>query len=165
MNKKGFTLIELLIVVAIMAIIAAVVFVSLDPLKRFQDSRDSVRWQQASQILTAIKLDQLDNGGSYMGAVDDMNTTTIYMITSNGAVSGCDDKNGFCDVSVSNDSACVDLTGLVTDGYLSKVPVSPNGDGTWTEAYTGYTLQKSSNGSIVIRSCESENSTEIELSR
>ena len=61
--NKGFTLIELLIVIAIIAILAAVVFVSLDPLTRFQDARDARRWTDVDAVLSAMKLDQVDQGG------------------------------------------------------------------------------------------------------
>ena len=42
-NTKGFTLIELLLVIGIIAVLAIVVFVSLDPVKRFSDARDARR--------------------------------------------------------------------------------------------------------------------------
>ena len=56
-NKKGFTLIELLIVIAIIAVLAAAVFVALDPLTRFSDARDATRASDITQILSAIKID------------------------------------------------------------------------------------------------------------
>jgi len=163
MMKKGFTLIELLIVIAIMAIIASVIFVALNPLKRLQDSRDSVRWQQASQILSAIKLYQIDNDGYNLQAISNMVAGNIYMIGTN--TTGCDDQNAYCDSDVFSDTACVNLSGLVDSGYLSKVPISPNGSGVWYPATVGYTLSVSSTGVIFVRACESENSSEIELSR
>ncbi|EKD47532.1 MAG: hypothetical protein ACD_66C00019G0006, partial [uncultured bacterium] len=43
-TKKGFTLIELLIVIAIIAILAAAIFVALDPVTRFQEARDARRY-------------------------------------------------------------------------------------------------------------------------
>jgi len=38
-NIRGFTLIELLLVIGIIATLAVVTFVALDPAKRFQDVR------------------------------------------------------------------------------------------------------------------------------
>jgi len=154
-TKNGFTLIELLIVIAIIAIIAAVVFVALDPLKRFQDSRDAARWSNISFLLSAIKIDQVDNGGYYLPEISTTTDDVVYMIGS--ASSGCDAQNAYCDVDVTTTTACVDLSGLVTEGYLGSVPVGPNGDGSWSTSTTGYTLEKSSTGIITIRSCESEN--------
>ncbi|KKQ27663.1 MAG: hypothetical protein US42_C0007G0054 [Candidatus Magasanikbacteria bacterium GW2011_GWC2_37_14] len=162
-NKRGFTLIELLIVIAIMAIIAAVIFVALDPLKRFQDSRDSVRWQQASQILNAIKLYQVDHGGTNLATITDMTAGATYMMGTD--TSGCDHYNAVCDVSIPGDGYCVDLSDLVSSGYLSSIPVSPNGAGTWDSGHTGYTISTTSTGATFVHSCESENSTEIVLSR
>ncbi|OGH84157.1 MAG: hypothetical protein A2261_01110 [Candidatus Magasanikbacteria bacterium RIFOXYA2_FULL_44_8] len=164
-DNSGFTLIELLIVVAIIAILAVIVFVALDPLRRFQDSRDSVRWQEAAEMMTAIKLDQLDHGGAYVTAIKNMPTSSIYMIAGDGTVTSCNAQNIYCDTGVSGSAACVDLSDLVDRGYLGKVPISPNGNGTWTIEATGFTLQKDDNGALHVRACESENSTEIEVVR
>ena len=164
MNKKGFTLIELLSVVAIMAILAVVVFVALDPLKRFQDSRDSVRWQQVSELLNALKLDQLDHGGAYLPVVASMGTSTgVYMIGTDVTV--CNNYNDNCRTAVSGSTACVNLRGLVDRGYLSSVPVSSNGTGNWNGGHSGYTLQVDPHGAVFIRACENEDSPEIVLSR
>ncbi len=160
---RGFTLVELLIVIAIIAILASVVFVALDPLTRFREARDSRRWADISSLVNAVKVDQVDNGGSYLTAIANMTSGTVYMIGT--ATTGCDDQNTYCDTAVTSDTACVDTTGLVTEGYLGSVPISPNGAGSWTASITGYTLQRSSSGIITARSCESENTTEISLSR
>jgi len=162
-TKKGFTLIELLIVIAIIAIIAGVVFVALDPLTRFQDSRDSARWQDASELITAIKVDQVDNGGAYLTAITGMTPGEIYMISSDNTTAGCDTQA--CDVTVTDSNNCVDLSGLVQQGYIGRIPVSPNGEGAWTSSITGYTLMASTTGIIEVTACEPENSTAITVSR
>jgi len=164
-KNEGFTLIELLIVIAIIAIIAAVVFVALDPLTRFRDSRDAVRWQDVKSLLDAAKIDQVDNGGAYLTAINNMLSDEVYMISDGSMGSGCNDQNDYCDTNVSNDGYCVNLEGLVTEGYLGDVAVSPNGDGSWNENFTGYTMLKDSDGILTVRACESENSSEIWVAR
>ena len=164
-NQKGFTLIELLIVIAIIAILAAVVYVALDPLTRFRDARDSSRWSDVSALLSAIKIDQVDNGGSYITAITALTDDEIYMITGDGTATGCNAQNTTCDTNVTGATSCVDLSGLVSEGYLGEVPISPNGDGTWTTSITGYTLTKAATGVVSIKACESENTTEIGVTR
>ena len=61
--KKGFTLIELLVVISIIAILATVVFVALNPGKRFLDTRNSRRWNDVHNILTAVHECIVDDGG------------------------------------------------------------------------------------------------------
>ena len=76
----GFTLIELLIVIGILAGLAALTFVALDPLARFQDSRNAQRWTDSKALLDAIMLDQVDNGGVYHDNITAMSDNTYYQI-------------------------------------------------------------------------------------
>lgn len=162
-NQKGFTLVELLVVIAIVAILAVVVFVALDPATRFQDARDTVRASDIVEIISAAKIDQVDNGGTYLASIAALTDGSVYMIGT--AVAGCDDQNAYCDTDITADVSCVDLTGLVTEGYLGGVPISSDGSGTWTAGVTGYTVEKSATGTLTIRACESENADEIEVVR
>lgn len=161
-KEKGFTLIELLIVISILAVLASVVFVALDPLSRFQDARDSARWNDATALLSAIKIDQVDNRGSYITAIQNLTADTAYMISSATTTSGC---NVTCDVPIASTNNCVNLEGLVAEGYIGSLPISANGEGNWTAAYTGYYIIKTSTGTITIGACESEKADEISVTR
>lgn len=158
MRRKGFTLIELLIVIAIIAILAVVVFVALDPLSRFEKARDAQRWSDVESILSAVKLDQVDNGGSYLTAIaTGISAGEYHTIGTNGAT-GCDAGCG----AQTTQADCVDLTGLVTDGYLASIPLDPS---TGTAALTDYYLMKTAAGAIEVGSCDPEDATTISVSR
>ncbi len=63
-NKKGgFTLIELLVVIGIIAILAAIVIVAINPAKRFADARQSQRAANVESIMNAIQQAIVDNKG------------------------------------------------------------------------------------------------------
>lgn len=172
-SRRGFTLIELLIVIAIIAVLAAVTFVALNPLRRFQDTRDSRRWSDITQILSAIKIDQVDRGGTWPTAINALTAGQNYMIVNGSSMTaGCDDNNTACDLDPNADTNCVNLNYLVTGGYLSSIPVSPSsGAVTWDdgdtagEEGTGYVLSKSANNAITIAACESENATSVSVTR
>ncbi|MHB9019576.1 MAG: type II secretion system protein [Minisyncoccota bacterium] len=70
--KKGFTLIELLIVIAILAILATVTLLVLNPAQMFAQARDSQRISDLNTLKSAIAL--------YMSTV-----TTPYLDNNNGA--------------------------------------------------------------------------------
>lgn len=167
-DNRGFTLIELLVVIAIIAILAAVTFVALDPATRFKDARDAARANDVTEILSATKIDQVDNDGTYLSAIAAMDAGEVYMIT-NGVGTDCDAQNAYCDTDVDTEVVagdhCVNLAGLVTEGYLEDIPISPNGSGTWAASITGYTIERESTGILRIRACESENTDEIEAAR
>lgn len=175
--KAGFTLIELLIVIAIIAILAGVVFVSLDPGQRFQDARDASRWTDVTAILSAIKVDQVDNRGAYLAEISGATAGTNYIIGTNA--SGCNyTAETATDVpgcKVTTNSACKNLAdtgadGLVKEGYLGKMPVNVTGQGpsagnSWDDAKTGYYFRRNANGSISVGSCDTESPSLIEVTR
>jgi len=53
MNKKGFTLIEMLIVIAIIGVLAAVLFIAIDPLEQINKAKDSGAISRAKDIVGA----------------------------------------------------------------------------------------------------------------
>ncbi len=161
-QSKGFTLVELLIVIAVMAILMAVVFVALNPLARFQDTRNSKRWTDVNAIISAIKLQQVDNQGNFLASINSLATGTYYMIGTGAAFAGTCPNTTI--------SGMVDITPLETNGYLAKIPVDPTGGTTWTAAASGYYLNKNANGTLIIGSCGEEEGSagvvkEIEVQR
>jgi prepilin-type N-terminal cleavage/methylation domain-containing protein len=155
--RKGFTLIELLIVIAIIAILAVIVFVALDPLSRFQDARDAQRWSDVTDVLDAVKLDQVDNGGSYIAAVSGL-TDDLYYTIGTCAAGG----DAGCTAQVTQ-AACADLTGLATEGYIPSVPMDPS---TGTAAMTDYyIMEDETTGSVTIGSCDPEGGGAISVKR
>lgn len=160
-KSSGFTLIELLIAIAIVSIIAVGAFVALDPLTRFRDARDATRWNDVVAILDAAKVDQVDNGGSYLAAISALTADNIVMIGTAGA--GCDTFT-CADVTV-DDAACVDLTALGTEGYLASVPVAPTGEQAYTAANTGYYITRTATGALSVGACESENTASISVQK
>ena len=172
-KNAGFTLIELLIVIAIIAILASIAFVAYDPLRRFKDSRDAHRWADVAAITEAIQIDQVDNGGSYLSEIANISVDRWYMVVNGTTMtSGCDDNNANCDIDVYLDGSCIDLSGLVTEGYLGEVPVSgSSGVVTWDDGSginnegTGYVLKRDTTGAIHLQACESENVSSIKITR
>ncbi|OHA15057.1 MAG: hypothetical protein A3H57_02210 [Candidatus Taylorbacteria bacterium RIFCSPLOWO2_02_FULL_43_11] len=63
-NKKGFTLIEILVVIGIIAILAAVVLVAINPSRQFKQASDSQRTANVNAILNAIGQYSVDNKGA-----------------------------------------------------------------------------------------------------
>lgn len=154
--KKGFTLIELLIVIAIIAILAAAVFVALDPVSRFQDARDSRRANDLTNLITAIKTNQVDNGGAYLASITSLTAGSYYMIGTDA--SGCDTG---CTAQTTQ-GACADLTGLATAGYLGSVPMDPSSG---TAAKTDYYVVRNANGTVQVGACDPEGGVAINYTR
>lgn len=69
-NKKGFTLIEILIVIGIIAILATVVLIAINPARQFAQARNSQRVSNVNAILNAIGQRIADNKGVFAGPVN-----------------------------------------------------------------------------------------------
>ena len=149
--KQGFTLIELLIIIAVLAVLVTIVFVALDPLTRFQDSRNARRRTDVEAILSAIKYYQVDHGGSYLSDITDLTADNAYQIGTSGT--GCDTT--CANPTVDMQAACVDLSDLVSDGKLPSIPYDPNAEGA-SASFSHYYLIKNTNNSITVGSCDEE---------
>ena len=62
-KKRGFTLIEVLIVMGIMAVLATIVIVAINPGRQFAQARNMQRVSNVNAILNAIGQNIADNKG------------------------------------------------------------------------------------------------------
>lgn len=63
-KNKGFTLIEILIVIGIIAVLAAIVLVAINPARQFRKANNSQRTANVNAILNAIGQYTVDNKGT-----------------------------------------------------------------------------------------------------
>jgi len=136
------------VTIAIVSLLATVVTVSLDPVGRFQQARDTTRWTDVSSISTAIHEYIVDNDGSLPTGV----STTEQQLgeCASGGASAC---AGAAD-------ACLDLS-VILAKYLKSIPLDPSGG---TLATTGYSVVADSNNIITVTACAAEIET-IEMSK
>lgn len=153
--KKGFTLIELLVVITIIATLAVVVFVALNPGQRLKDSRDARRTTDVDSLLTAIHQYIVDNKSITPGS---LSTAEQQLGT---AASGCAISTGGCSVTT---TACLDLSTPLTK-YLKSMPVDPLGTPNYSDGKTGYSATQDSNGLVTIRACGTEGTINVYSSR
>jgi len=141
-KNKGFTLIEVLLVVAIIAILAGIVIIAVNPSKQLADSRNAQRRADVSTILNAVYQYSIDNG-----SIPAPVTTTATDVCNTG---------GTC-------AGLIDLSVLTASGkYLVSIPKDPS---TSTANSAKYQINKDANNRIVVSAPSAENSTTISVTR
>lgn len=134
-NKKGFTLIELLVVIGIIAVLAGVVVVALNPLERIKESRDSKRLQDIQAVRQAVDIALADSEVTLGG-----DATTHA--TGNSKTDGVTIASGWVKVTT-----VTGATGFAK--YMPLLPQDPQGATTgesgyaWESDGTDYVLSTS----------------------
>jgi prepilin-type N-terminal cleavage/methylation domain-containing protein len=141
--RRGFTLIELLLVIGIIAILAAVVIVAINPTKQLGDARNAQRRSDVKTILDAVYQYALDNNGNIPTTI----TTTATFVCRSGVNVSC--NNG---ISLN----------VLTGSYLVALPADPQ-QATATGTY--YTIQRLANGRITVAAPGAEQGASISVTR
>lgn len=143
-KNSGFTLIEMLVVIGIIAVLAAIVIVAINPSRQFAQARNSQRTSNVETITNAIGQNIADNKGVFTcGTITIPTTATV--ISSAAATS----------------SAVVDLRTCLVPTYMSEMPVDPTVGVTWdgTKYYTDYLVMKDASTSRITVSAPQASTT------
>lgn len=132
-SLKGFTLIEILITIVILAILAGLTIIAINPGQNIDDANDVRRRADVNTLLSALSQYQVDNAGSFPSAI----TATATEISNTGA----------------------DICGDLTPTYLAELPVDPtSGSFTSCTTYaTGYDVSVTS-GRVTVTATLSDSS-------
>lgn len=140
--QKGFTLIEILVVIGMIALLAAIVIVAINPARQFAQGRNTQRNSNVNTILNGIGQFTADNKGVLPSGIT---TSKLYI-----------EKTGGADL-------CSDLMPT----YIASLPVDPSATSTAavvdcsTSYDTGYTVQKDVQNRITV--CAPKSTAETAL--
>jgi len=126
---NGFTLIEILVVIGLIAILAAIVLIAINPGRQFAQARNSQRQSNVETILNAIGQRMADNKGVFAGGgCTEISTfaTTSIDVASGGVAGGS---------LVDQDFA----TNCLVPTYIPALPIDPAGV---AAPLTGYQLRE-----------------------
>lgn len=136
--KRGFTLIEILVVIGIIAVLAAVVLVAVNPARQFKLARDSQRVANVTAILNAVGQNIAEHKGIFMcgATVQELPTTPKVIKVDSGG------------------GDAIDISQCLVPAYISSLPFDPSRAGAFygsTESYdTGYSLSADATGRVTV---------------
>ncbi len=133
-SKQAFTLLEILLVVGIIAILAGIVIVAINPSKQIATVRNTQRLSDIKQINSALQQYYITNGSYPNSLLGDL--TEI-----------CDTGDG------TTNPTCTGLINLsvLVPTYLAAIPKDPLAT---TTAYTGYQVIKGSTSGLISLNAE-----------
>lgn len=132
--KSGFTLLEVLMVIGILAILATIVLVAINPARQFKIARDSQRAANVTAILNAVGQNMADHSGAFVceGQITEMPSSETNMASSDG----------------------FDVARCIVPDYISALPYDPIKDTAHytddTDYDTGYLVLADADGRVTV---------------
>lgn len=151
-KNQGFTLIEILVVIGIIAVLATIVIIAINPARQFAQARNSQRVSNVNAILNAIGQNLADNKGTFTCAAGVIPTAATDMKKTGG----------------------YDIRPCIASTYVPEIPTDPTtGSNTCTDATcstgsydTGYNVQRdSTTGRITVSAPSAELGQTISVTR
>lgn len=148
-KNKGFTLIEVLVVIGIIAILAAIVLIAINPARQFAQARDTQRRSDVNAILNAISQNIADNRGIFTcGTMTLPNTATKI------------EKDGT--------NPEFDLRSCLVPAYIAEIPLNPTGSSAATDFSTydtNYVVYEDAVSGRITASSTGETESDISVTR
>lgn len=148
MSAKAFTLIEVLIVIGILAILATMMLIAINPARQFKLARDSQRTANLSALVDAIHEDMSEHRGTFMCGGAPRAVPTSPTVLRNGSAA--------------------DFASCLVPDYMSALPFDPTVPGAhYSSALdydTAYEIWQDASGRITA-STTGELSTSISVTR
>jgi type IV pilus assembly protein PilA len=110
-GDQGFTLIEILVVIGLIAVLAAVVIIAINPARQFAQGRNSQRMSNVTSLLNAIGQNIADNKG-------------VFTCATPGAV--IDDTVRKIEYVAVATVGSTDLRPCMVPTYISEIPYDPS---------------------------------------
>ncbi len=146
-TRSGFTLLEVLLVVAIIAILAGIVIVALNPGKQLGDSRNASRKSDVNTILSAVYQYSIDNNGNLPTVIQE--SVTCATPPYDPAIVPIAQTNEICKQGATSCANYIDLSATIAANqkYLTAIPTDPSGGST---NGSGYFIAQSTNGRVTV---------------
>ena len=137
-KNQGFTLIEILVVIGIIAVLATIVLIAINPARQFAQARDTQRTSNVNVILNAIGQRTADCRGTFEGVCGGITCPTLPATTT---------------------PIDATLDACLTPTYMTAIPAEPKAGA------PGYTVAVSVGGRITIAAPGAEITTPISVTR
>jgi type IV pilus assembly protein PilA len=149
-NRKttGFTLIEILVVIGIIAILAAIVIIAINPAKQFAQARNTQRQAGVNTILNAVGQRIADNKGIFQGSFN-VGGNVYFCAPLPPTVGGTATAHiNVTPLTATTTTVSGDL-GCLVPTYVATLPLDP--DTTYAiDPYTGYDIGVDPTGRVTV---------------